>query len=49
VKCLHLQMASYLALGWHPGEEWMRKNFPELSCVAPGECLSAVSRKGGLS
>ena len=49
VKCLHLQMASYLALGWHPGEKWIRTNFPELFCAAPGECLSAISRKGGLS
>lgn len=24
VKCIHLQTASWLALGYHPGEEWLR-------------------------
>ena len=24
VKCLHLQVASWLALGWHPGSEWLQ-------------------------
>lgn len=24
VKCLHLQIASYIALGYHPAEEWLK-------------------------
>jgi hypothetical protein len=49
VKCLHLQMASYLALGWHPGEIWLRRAFPSLSCSFPGRCTSACLEQGGFS
>ncbi len=43
VKCLHLQMASYLALGWHPGRGWMDAHFPELSCSFPsGLCARKI-------
>lgn len=27
VKCLHLQVASWLALGFHPGEKWLEEAF----------------------
>jgi hypothetical protein len=49
VKCLHLQMASCLALGWHPGEEWIEKAFPSLSCPSPGRCFSERTKEGGFS
>ena len=26
VKCLHLQTASYIALGYHPAGEWLKRN-----------------------
>ncbi len=32
VKCLHLQIASWLALGHHPGGSWLRENLPETHC-----------------
>jgi hypothetical protein len=32
VKCLHLQVASWMALGWHPGELWLKERLPELKC-----------------
>jgi hypothetical protein len=35
VKCLHLQVASWLALGEHPGEAWLRERFPLVSCSSP--------------
>ncbi len=44
VKCLHLQMAGYLALGWHPGEMWIREHFPERFCAVPKECFSVPAK-----
>lgn len=38
VKCLHLQVASWLALGRHPGAEWLRDNVPEI-CCPDGRCV----------
>lgn len=32
VKCLHLQMASWLALGYHPGRPWLMEHVPHTSC-----------------
>ena len=32
VKCLHLQVGSWLGLGEHPGEAWLKRIFPVLSC-----------------
>jgi hypothetical protein len=29
IKCLHLQLASWLALGRHPGAEWLADRFGE--------------------
>ncbi len=49
VKCLHLQMASCLALGWHPGEVWIRREFPVFSCPSPGRCSSETAQQGGFS
>jgi hypothetical protein len=34
VKCLHLQLASWLALGRHPGAEWLAGRFGE-ACDKP--------------
>ncbi|MCL1940907.1 MAG: DUF501 domain-containing protein [Synergistaceae bacterium] len=31
VKCLHLQIASYLSLRFHPGQDWLNENI-SLSC-----------------
>ena len=36
-KCLHLQTASFLALGRHPAEDWLRAAVTEWSCAA-GTC-----------
>ena len=39
VKCLHLQTASFLALGCHPAGEWLKgKNL----C---GECIECMCRE----
>ena len=35
VKCLHLQTASMIGLGWHPGEEWLFANLGKLECGDP--------------
>jgi len=35
VKCLHLQAASWLALGFHPAGEYLRKALDPLYCPAP--------------
>jgi len=32
VKCLHLQVASWAALGWHPGELWFKTSLPAFKC-----------------
>lgn len=32
VKCLHLQVASWLALGHHPGRSWLESKIPEKNC-----------------
>lgn len=32
VKCLHLQVASWLGLGEHPGGAWLKNTFPLLNC-----------------
>ena len=28
VKCLHLQFASFLSLGFHPGQDWLKDKIP---------------------
>lgn len=35
VKCLHLQTASWLALGVHPGEDYLKKIISPLACPDP--------------
>ncbi|MBR1604328.1 MAG: DUF501 domain-containing protein, partial [Synergistaceae bacterium] len=30
VKCLHLQLASLIALNYHPGAEWLRDNIAKI-------------------
>lgn len=36
VKCLHLQVASWLALGRHPGSQWLAREIAPLECSCPG-------------
>jgi len=36
-KCLHLQLAAFLAMKGHPGADWLKGNFPDLSCPDPGK------------
>lgn len=38
VKCLHLQVASWLALGHHPGAEWLQEQGLGTSCDGRTEC-----------
>ncbi len=38
VKCLHLQMASWLIWRDHPGGPWLAQHFPQLQCPSPGRC-----------
>lgn len=35
VKCLHLQMASWLGLGYHPAGTWLARHFHEIDCSTP--------------
>lgn len=35
VKCLHLQVASWLALGQHPGSRWLARSITPLECSCP--------------
>ncbi len=32
MKCLHLQVGAWLALGFHPGGKWLVKHFPFVNC-----------------
>jgi hypothetical protein len=43
VKCVHLQVASYLGMGCHPASEWIERNIEEWSCEA-GVCMTERSR-----
>lgn len=42
-KCLHLQTASWLALGRHPGEKFLEKTVVPLECPLPGRCTGDVT------
>ena len=44
VKCLHLQVASWLGRGRHPGEVWLRPRLEPLECDDPDDrpCGGAV-------
>jgi hypothetical protein len=37
MKCLHLQTASMIGLGWHPAGDWLLEHLGDLECSAPGE------------
>jgi len=37
VKCIHLQLAAFLAMRAHPGSDWLLEKFPALSCPDPGK------------
>jgi hypothetical protein len=39
VKCVHLQIASYLGMGGHPAEEWLSENIERWEC-GTGSCVS---------
>lgn len=41
VKCLHLQVASWLSMGYHPGCAWLRDRIPITACP-DGICKSHV-------
>lgn len=50
MKCLHLQVGTWLALGFHPGEQWLDEHFPLVSCDNPckfpcGFCSKPSGRK----
>ncbi len=36
VKCLHLQAASMIGLGWHPAGDWLMERLGEMECRDPG-------------
>ena len=38
VKCIHLQMASYLGTGFHPASDWMSERIARWEC-AEGFCV----------
>lgn len=38
VKCIHLQLATYLSLKGHPGSQWFSRNFTSFSCHDPSLC-----------
>jgi hypothetical protein len=38
VKCLHLQLASYIGMGHHPAQEWLDASMGEWNCT-DGVCL----------
>lgn len=48
VKCLHLQTASWLALGYHPGEKWLEAQGLNGSCRDEKEMVCG-REKGGAS
>ena len=37
VKCLHLQAASIIGMGWHPGEDWLCERIGVQECDDPLE------------
>jgi hypothetical protein len=45
VKCIHLQIASFLGLGRHPAEDWLRENVSPWECEK-GSCKS-IAEAGG--
>ncbi|MDD3707460.1 MAG: DUF501 domain-containing protein [Aminobacterium sp.] len=47
VKCLHLHVASWLALGTHPAEEWFRQHIEMTDCKTPND-YSCIARGGVL-
>ena len=39
VKCLHLQIASFLALGFHPGQDWFKE---KISRICRNKCEGVI-------
>jgi len=37
VKCLHLQTASMIGLGWHPAGDWLLEKIGDPECGSPGD------------
>lgn len=46
VKCLHLQTASWLALGYHPGGKWLECRIPELCTAGDGHPCRKRGKRG---
>ncbi|GAB6280287.1 MAG: hypothetical protein STSR0007_03490 [Thermovirga sp.] len=44
VKCLHLQTASMIGLGWHPAGEWLMERLGDMECGDPWEWPCAKER-----
>lgn len=44
MKCLHLQTASMIGLGWHPVGEWLMSRLGDLECGDPEEWPCAKER-----
>jgi len=36
IKCLHLQVASWIALREHPADDWLKARFAAIECENPG-------------
>ncbi len=46
VKCLHLQVGTWLSLGSHPGEDWLRERFQGWLQCPDGRCRALVGPTG---
>lgn len=46
VKCMHLQIASYLGTGYHPAYQWLNENAGTWECDG-GECAGDVFHPSG--
>ena len=45
VKCLHLQLASLIALNYHPGAEWLRDNIAKIiTRQEQDQCLMIIKK-----
>ena len=47
VKCLHLQLASWMVWPDHPGASWLAEKFPRLRCDAPQGCIAGRGENDG--
>lgn len=46
VKCLHLQTAAFIALGGHPGGEWLKAQGLCSECGGDHSCCQSCSQQG---